>query len=980
MSKSGGKAYFSNWGQNTVTIAAPGMDIWSTIINGGYRAYQGTSMAAPVVTGAVALLASMFPQASANQIKNAIVNGAAATGPWANDCRTGGRLDVERAAELLGSPSSPPPPGPPSPPPPPVTGPNAVTISQVDFNLTVTNNHPAYGCGSNVTPTVTWKADYTGLCNDSNTTFDIRMEDLGSSAGGNGLYHWNIEGVQGNARVVTNGLLQGATVRASQWPSLQNNDGYVGPFPPNNNKHFYKITVTPKSTVSGAKTLTAANQTKQNENCDNAPTPTPSPTQGLITATPTPTPTKTPLVPSPPPPVVGTNGTVQYIDTFNIGNVIRNNSKSFVRNIVQEGADRRLIIYGMVDYYEYSGANRVRSKVTVNVDGTDYACTRYGDLNYGRSLLGDNYTTYYGRYEVYVSDKIPTGTTATITFESVGSDAATTNYGQMSVLSTFGFEDNPTRPSTAAASLAVSVADKQLTLIISRTEDAVNQPFTLGPSSSLNNSTIYKSFTYYGHAWSQHSGGSATKTFTTTAAANQNGAARLYAFNFPLAIAPSPTPTPTPTATPPGPPPPPPPPSLVYPNSANELYVSDFRGNIFTVDVSDKRSPKVVKGTDAKPISSRSSNPHYKLAIHRANESHFYDQFYTSNFTDGGFRSGVIYSNKNTDQVNRILTTNNSSLSYLKIVWNQKVINFTHSFRDRSNIKLSFDTSLVRPGQEKDLELHNVSLSELKTDLTDSYTKEFLLSTTTSLPDWIYPQGFYVNCPTDRSLSRFFANKDDAVIYQNILINGGCSATLTGGIDPTDPRYVGLPTAFVMKDRREIKLGISPQAYSGGPKIANAYRQVYKMSNGITYSAQNRFNYILNSAGYGIPRDIPSISPSSAGGIGRSFSAAVAPCSDKNNIALLGRVQQVQPNGSSADYNGAIKTVAGKYQTVAIDSNGDAYYTGNSNHGPFEAGTVIPLSASGGEKTVVGEYTVHTFKQNGTFSISTEANIVNIVK
>ena len=226
------------------------------------------------------------------------------------------------------------------------------------------------------------------------------MEDLGSSSGGNGLLHWNIDGVQGNARVVTNGLLQGATVRSSQWPSLQNNDGYVGPFPPNNNKHFYKITVTPRSTVNGAKTLTAADQTKQNENCDNAPTPTPSPTQGLITATSTPTPTKTPLVPSPPPPVVGTNGTVQYVDTFNIGNVIRNNSKSFVRNIVQEGADRRLIIYGMVDYYEYSGANRCVQKLLLMLMGTDYACTRYGDLNYGRSLLGDIHTTYYGRYEV----------------------------------------------------------------------------------------------------------------------------------------------------------------------------------------------------------------------------------------------------------------------------------------------------------------------------------------------------------------------------------------------------------------------------------------------------------------------------------------------------------------------------------------------------------------------------------------------------
>jgi hypothetical protein len=52
---------FSNYGPGTVDIAAPGIDMLTTSVSGGYVAAQGTSFAAPVVAGVAALLLSSDP-------------------------------------------------------------------------------------------------------------------------------------------------------------------------------------------------------------------------------------------------------------------------------------------------------------------------------------------------------------------------------------------------------------------------------------------------------------------------------------------------------------------------------------------------------------------------------------------------------------------------------------------------------------------------------------------------------------------------------------------------------------------------------------------------------------------------------------------------------------------------------------------------------------------------------------------------------
>lgn len=93
---SGMRAWFSNYGQVSVDLAAPGDGIYSLKPGSGYQELSGTSMATPHVAGVAALVWSAHPQYSAAQVKKALMT-VRPVKEWKTECVSGGVLDAELA-------------------------------------------------------------------------------------------------------------------------------------------------------------------------------------------------------------------------------------------------------------------------------------------------------------------------------------------------------------------------------------------------------------------------------------------------------------------------------------------------------------------------------------------------------------------------------------------------------------------------------------------------------------------------------------------------------------------------------------------------------------------------------------------------------------------------------------------------------------------------------------------------------------------
>jgi len=73
-------AVFSNYGQKNVDIFAPGVSIYSIEPGNKFSSANGTSSACPVVTGIAALIMSYFPELTALEVKEIILNSSTKLG------------------------------------------------------------------------------------------------------------------------------------------------------------------------------------------------------------------------------------------------------------------------------------------------------------------------------------------------------------------------------------------------------------------------------------------------------------------------------------------------------------------------------------------------------------------------------------------------------------------------------------------------------------------------------------------------------------------------------------------------------------------------------------------------------------------------------------------------------------------------------------------------------------------------------------
>ena len=90
-------ASFSNYGANSVHIAAPGKEILSTWLKGTYREASGTSMATPYIAGTAALILSLEPNISVEKLRERLLNSVDKLDGVNGKTVSGGRLNAAKA-------------------------------------------------------------------------------------------------------------------------------------------------------------------------------------------------------------------------------------------------------------------------------------------------------------------------------------------------------------------------------------------------------------------------------------------------------------------------------------------------------------------------------------------------------------------------------------------------------------------------------------------------------------------------------------------------------------------------------------------------------------------------------------------------------------------------------------------------------------------------------------------------------------------
>ncbi len=166
---------WANYGPGTVDLAAPGVNIYSTLRSGTYGYISGASMSAAEVSGAAALILSASNM-SATALKADILNNVDPIKALSGLVRTGGRLDICKA--MPGCTTNPPPT------PPTKSTPLPVISGTAQVGQTVSTSNGTWG-GSPATYTYNWqRCDPSNNCSSTGVvsqTYLVSSADVGDT-------------------------------------------------------------------------------------------------------------------------------------------------------------------------------------------------------------------------------------------------------------------------------------------------------------------------------------------------------------------------------------------------------------------------------------------------------------------------------------------------------------------------------------------------------------------------------------------------------------------------------------------------------------------------------------------------------------------------------------------------------------------------------------------------------------------------------
>ena len=107
MTRSNGRAGFSNFGRRSVDVFAPGDGILSTVPGNAYASISGTSQASPMVSGIAGLILAEYPESTVAEMKARILGSAQSENFASTLCLTGGRADALVATRNESTPPGP---------------------------------------------------------------------------------------------------------------------------------------------------------------------------------------------------------------------------------------------------------------------------------------------------------------------------------------------------------------------------------------------------------------------------------------------------------------------------------------------------------------------------------------------------------------------------------------------------------------------------------------------------------------------------------------------------------------------------------------------------------------------------------------------------------------------------------------------------------------------------------------------------------